>query len=102
MARVIELPRTPAWTFAERIRKIRRDAGMTQAAFGEALGVKDRSIAAYETGQNKPGDMVAFARKVEDAFGVDPAWTLGLADYATTTRGYPAANLLDFPLNQAA
>lgn len=41
-------------TMGERIREIRKDAQMTQAEFGEALGVGVQSIRFYEGGYRNP------------------------------------------------
>lgn len=69
----------PRWTFADRIRKIRREqARLSQAAFAARLGVGDKAYAAWETGSNNPGDIVGIAQRIEHEFGVPAAWTLGL------------------------
>lgn len=68
----------PRWTFADRIRKIRREQALSQAAFAARIGVKDKAYAAWETGSNNPGDIVEVARRIEQEFGIPAAWTLGL------------------------
>ena len=42
----------------ERIKKIRKDKGMTQAAFGDLIKVKANTITNYETGLRTPSDAV--------------------------------------------
>lgn len=69
----------PRWTFADRIRKVRREmAHLSQAAFANRIGVGDKAYAAWETGSNNPGDIVDVAQRIEQEFGVPAAWTLGL------------------------
>lgn len=41
-------------TFSEKIREERRKRSLTQAQFGELLGISSRMVAAYETGGRKP------------------------------------------------
>lgn len=42
----------------ERIKKIRRELGLTQQEFAERIGIKRNTIANYETGRNDPVDSV--------------------------------------------
>ncbi len=42
----------------ERIRKLRKELGLTQQKFADALGVKQNTIAQYESGRNEPIDAV--------------------------------------------
>ncbi|MBR3240252.1 MAG: helix-turn-helix transcriptional regulator [Oscillospiraceae bacterium] len=42
----------------DRIREIRKRAGLTQAEFGAKIGVKQNTIATYEMGRNTPTDTV--------------------------------------------
>lgn len=73
----------PQWTFGDRIRKIRRDAALTQEGFADKIERGDRSVAAWESGRNVPDDVVAVARRIQLVFGVPAAWTLGLYDGPT-------------------
>lgn len=69
----------PDWTFADRMRKIRRDVlDLEQAQFAEKLGVKKQAYAAWETGRTHPRDILALARRVEMLSGVPSAWVLGI------------------------
>jgi transcriptional regulator with XRE-family HTH domain len=68
----------PRWTFADRLRKVRREAGLSQAEFAAQIGVKDKAYGAWEIGANNPSDIVAVAQRIELAFGVPAAWMLGL------------------------
>lgn len=68
----------PQWTLADRLRKIRRDRHLTQGRMAAALGVKSVTYGAWEAGRNRPDDVVAVARHIEELFGVPAAWTLGV------------------------
>jgi len=46
--------KSPLTSFAVRLRKAREDAGITQAALGDATGFGKRSIARYEAGGALP------------------------------------------------
>lgn len=71
-------PHVPEWQLSDRLRKIRRDAHMTQAAFAHELGIKEVTYAAYEAGRNRPGDVIGLAVQIEHRFGVPAAWVLGV------------------------
>lgn len=78
---VIHLPRVPQWTFAERLRKVRRDTGLTQPEFAAQLdGVKPSTLEAWETGRNRPRDLPKVAADLERVTGVPRAWFLGWLD----------------------
>jgi DNA-binding XRE family transcriptional regulator len=69
----------PDWTFADRMRKIRRDVlGIEQGEMAEKLNVKKQAYAAWETGRTHPRDILAIARRVELATRVPAQWVLGL------------------------
>lgn len=56
----------------ERIKQLRKAMGMTQAKFGERVGIKQPSLAAIESGDNTPSDQtVAFICR---EFRVSEAW----------------------------
>ena len=42
--------RVPEWTVADRLRKAREFAGLTQKELADEIGVSNRSISAYESG----------------------------------------------------
>lgn len=67
-----------SWTFGDRIRKIRRAAGMSQADMGHLAGVSAQSVATWETRGSSPRNVVAIAKRLELATGIDAAWILGL------------------------
>ena len=68
------------WTFAERVRKVRRDQGLTQAAFADKLDVGEKAYAAWESGKNEPASLVDIAVKLEQVTGVPRQWFLGWLD----------------------
>ena len=55
-------------TFAERLQKLREQAGLTQAKLAETSGLPLGSIRNYEQGQREPYWQVVF--KLADALGV--------------------------------
>lgn len=71
--------RIPVWTFADRIRKARNEAGLDQKEFAQRIGVKASTYATYETGRNEPRfrDVFDLAKRVEDVSGVPAAWLIG-------------------------
>lgn len=68
------------WTFGDKVRKIRRAASVNQEEFAESIGHGRKAVAAWELGTNTPRNMVAIAKRIELAYGVAAAWTLGLTE----------------------
>lgn len=56
----------------ERIRLIRKNAGLTQAEFAERIGVKANTVTSYETGLRVPSDAVIVS--ISREFGVSETW----------------------------
>lgn len=56
----------------DRIKKIRKEANLTQEKFAERLGLKRNTIATYETGKSEPMDniIVSICRE----FGINENW----------------------------
>lgn len=74
---VIPMPnRIPQWTFAERVRKARRDLGLGQKDFADRLGIRLSTYSAWETGRNTP-DLAEVAPALESVTGVPRTWFLG-------------------------
>ena len=69
---------TPQFEFSDRIRKIRRDLGVSQESFAADLGIKKVTLGAWEVGRSEPRDVVAVAKRIELLTRVPAAWTLGL------------------------
>lgn len=44
-----------------RIRELRKELGLTQAEFGERLGIKANTVGNYETGLRVPSDAIIFS-----------------------------------------
>ena len=66
----------PYKEFAERLSKLRQDAGLTRAELGEKIGVAGRSIINYENGERIPyGDVCA---KMAGVFGITTDELLGV------------------------
>ena len=64
--------------FAERLRELRREKGVTQLEMANFMGVKHRSYQNYEGGDRRPDyvGLVALA----DYFGVTTDYLLGRSD----------------------
>lgn len=99
----------PYRDFAERLRKLREDAGLTRAQLGEKVGVSGRSIINYENGERIPfGDTCA---KMAEAFGITTDELLGVSnpqlemakaealDSMRSTNGKSGAARLEHALN---
>lgn len=56
----------------DRIKKIRKNAGLTQEKFAERLGIKRNTIATYETGRSEPMDNIIISICRE--FSVNEDW----------------------------
>ena len=56
----------------DRIKELRKSLGLTQAAFAEKIGVKQNTIAQYESGRNNPTDAVLSLICRE--YGVNEVW----------------------------
>lgn len=66
----------PYKEFAERLTKLRTEAGLTRAQLGEKIGVAGRSIINYENGERIPyGDTCA---KMAEVFGITTDELLGV------------------------
>ena len=62
----------------ERIRELREDADLTQAALGKAINVPQRTYAYYESGQRMIPPQVLCA--LADLYGVSVGYLLGRTD----------------------
>lgn len=56
----------------ERIRELRKSLNLSQTEFGARIGVKQGSVAGYESGKREPIDAVIYSICRE--FGVDEGW----------------------------
>ena len=56
----------------ERIKEVRKSISLTQAEFGERIGVKGNTVTGYETGIRSPSDAIIVSICRE--FGVNEEW----------------------------
>lgn len=74
--------RVPEWTFAERLRKVRRETlRINQEEMAERLNVKRSTYEAWETGRNRP-DVALLSEQLEQITGITRLWFIGWADNA--------------------
>ena len=71
-------------TVADRIREVRKCEGLTQQRFAEKLGLKQSTVATYETGRNVPIDPVITSICRE--FHINESWLrTGIGDMKAET-----------------
>lgn len=58
--------------FGNRLLRARKDRGLTQREFAEAINASVGSIPGYENGKNDP--RLSLAKKMADVLGVSVAW----------------------------
>lgn len=68
------------WSFGDRLRKVRREAGLTQRQLASELQVTSAAIDAWESERNLPRNLQGMANRVELIFGLPRGWMLGYAD----------------------
>ena len=56
----------------DRIKQIRKKAGLTQTEFGERIGVKGNTVTGYETGLRSPTNAVI--KSICETFSVNETW----------------------------
>ena len=71
-------------TFAENIKNLRLQAGLTQEEFGKLVGVNSRSVSKWELGQGLPRPKALAA--ICEQFGIDHNVLLGLEDSPVSTE----------------
>jgi DNA-binding XRE family transcriptional regulator len=76
----------PAWTWGDRVRKVRRETGLSQGAFAVRIGATPSAVAAWEVSNHSPRDVVAWANEIGAAFPdvTSVAWMLGLGEGSPT------------------
>lgn len=77
--------RIPQWGLDDRLRKVRRDMGMTQEELAAALGVGAKAYGAWEAGTNRPSDVLEVAQKMEMVSGVPRQWFIGWIDDSSSS-----------------
>lgn len=81
-----EMRQPPSWSFGDRVRKIRREMGMSQAELADRLAaaldttVSSSTVSAWELSTKHPADVVATAKALQEITGVAAGWFLGLGD----------------------
>lgn len=80
-------PSVPEWSLGDRLRKIRRDRGLTQEQIAAELGIKGVTWSAWEAGRTHPNDVIALAVIIERRYGVAASWTLGILGGVDRRRG---------------
>jgi transcriptional regulator with XRE-family HTH domain len=87
-ARVIQFRWRPTIGFATRLRVLRKEygtrigqPGLSQVAFATELGVNENTYKQWESGGNRPSDIVAFANRCSEVTACDPAWLLGIETF---------------------
>jgi len=85
-------PWVPAWTFGDRLRKVRRDLGIEQAEFAVALGVTRPRLGGWESGTRgvRADEATTIARRVQERYGVPAAWLLGVYEPVTLSGDTPS------------
>jgi len=70
----------PPWTFADRVRKVRRHAKLSQREFAKRLEVAESTLASWEAGRSEPrfGELANLSVRVQREFKVPATWFLGL------------------------
>lgn len=59
-------------TIADRIKQIRKEAGLTQQAFADKLGCKQNTVATYEMGRSTP--LAPIIKSICREFNISEAW----------------------------
>ena len=82
-----------------RIKKIRKDAGLTQTEFGKKLGVAGNTITGYEKGTREPSN--AIITSICREFGINEEWlrTGNGEPSSKKTRAEQAADIVKKTLN---
>lgn len=70
-------------TLAERIKMLRKAAGLTQQSLGAQFGVAKNTICQYESGRSTPNDDIKIS--MANFFGVSMDYLMGKTDQPATT-----------------
>ena len=72
-------------SFSDRLKELRKGAGLSQKALGEDIGASERSIQSYELGTRKP--TLDVINKLADYFGVTTDYLLGRTNHWLDAEG---------------
>ncbi len=83
--------------FSQRLRQLRTDGDLTQAALAQKLGISKSSVNMYERGEREPG--LETLELIADTFNVDMDYLLGKSDCPNRAAPEPAlpANVIPMP-----
>ena len=86
-------------TIANRIKTLRKEAGMTQEELGAILGVVKSTISLYESGKSVPGDDIK--KKLCEQFNVTMDFLIGITDSTSYRYDGDMEYLFSFEGNSA-
>lgn len=84
----------PVWTLADRLRKAREHARLTQQELADQIGISRASVVNYETGRHSPSRPVMLSWSL--ATGVDLGWLQG----PPTLPGDAVSQQQEFPIRR--
>lgn len=70
------------WTWGDRVRRVRRHVGASQAAFARSISVPQGTVATWESSDMNPRNIVELSQRIERAWGISALWMLGLTGSA--------------------
>lgn len=71
-------------TFADRLKELRSDKGLTQAQFIEDLGITASALSSYEKNLKNPS--ISVAKRIAEKYNVSIDWLCGLSDKKHNTE----------------
>lgn len=71
------------FTFADRLKELRKLNNMTQTDLGKLLGVGNTTISMYESDKSTPNDEIKL--KISEYFNVSLDWLMGKSDVRSST-----------------
>jgi transcriptional regulator with XRE-family HTH domain len=92
----------PQWTYGERLRKARADAGLEQEEMASRLGVSTGTISNWELGRTQGRKMLTRVEEWAEITGVPAAWLLGIEDPALVPGGQSTIEYISETAGRAA
>jgi DNA-binding XRE family transcriptional regulator len=92
MANSVDLRPPPCWTFGERLRKVRREMGLTQPEFAALIKINKGTLGAYESGRRHPPERTQahVAAALEKRTGFPAWWIAGQMPPANPSHSHSA------------